>query len=356
MTRDPHEVAVLLLADTHLGFDDPVRARVDRPRRGVDFFENYERALEPARRGEVDIVVHGGDLLFRSKVSAGLVDRALAPLIAVADGGVPVFIVPGNHERGRIPFGLLARRRNVYVFDRARWFTLECRSVRVALCGFPHQRDIGITGLPLADVAEQPNADLRLLCMHQTVEGACVGAHDYTFRAGPDVLRGHAVPRGIAAVLSGHIHRAQILREDQGGRPLAAPVVYPGSIERTSFAERLEAKGVWDLRFRPGDGGGRLLSAQFTELPTRPMCRIDVSGAWQHASALREHVAALLRAVAPRSVVHVHASPPLRDELVRALRIKDLRAWAAPDVIVSVSVGPRAVRPRGRDRHTSPAP
>ena len=57
-----HDVAirVLLLADTHLGFDQPVRPRVERRRRGPDFFANTRLALAPALRGEVDLVVHLG--------------------------------------------------------------------------------------------------------------------------------------------------------------------------------------------------------------------------------------------------------------------------------------------------------
>ena len=100
---------VLLLADTHLGLDLPVRPRIERRRRGADFFANTVRALQPALRGEVDLVVHGGDLLFRSRVPPDLVQRAMAPLFEVADAGVPVYLVPGNHERGRIPYPLLAR-------------------------------------------------------------------------------------------------------------------------------------------------------------------------------------------------------------------------------------------------------
>ena len=38
----------LFVSDTHLGFDLPRRPRVERRRRGPDFFENFERALEPA--------------------------------------------------------------------------------------------------------------------------------------------------------------------------------------------------------------------------------------------------------------------------------------------------------------------
>ena len=51
-------VRILLLADSHLGFDLPVRPRVERRRRGHDFLANYASALQPALDGEVDIVVH----------------------------------------------------------------------------------------------------------------------------------------------------------------------------------------------------------------------------------------------------------------------------------------------------------
>jgi exonuclease SbcD len=108
-------IRVLLLADTHLGFDFPLRPRVKRRRRGPDFFANTREALGPARRGEIDLVVHGGDLLYRSKVPAELVRMALEPLLEVADRGVPVVLVPGNHERSAIPYprlgGAHQRRR-----------------------------------------------------------------------------------------------------------------------------------------------------------------------------------------------------------------------------------------------------
>ena len=71
---------VLLVADTHLGFDLPFRPKIQRRRRGHDFLANLERALQPALQGAVDLVVHGGDLFYRSKVPAALVDMAMAPL------------------------------------------------------------------------------------------------------------------------------------------------------------------------------------------------------------------------------------------------------------------------------------
>jgi DNA repair exonuclease SbcCD nuclease subunit len=63
-------VRILFLADTHLGIDLPRRPRIERRRRGHDFFANYERALQAARALAVDAVVHGGDVFYRSSISA----------------------------------------------------------------------------------------------------------------------------------------------------------------------------------------------------------------------------------------------------------------------------------------------
>jgi exonuclease SbcD len=253
-------VRLLFLSDTHLGHDLPARPRALRPRRGADFFESFEAALAPARSGEVDVVLHGGDLLYRSRVPAWLSDAALAPLRRVADGGVPVLLLPGNHERGSLPHPLLALHRNLHVLDRPRTVVLEAGGVRVAFTGFPYASDVRdrFPALLAEARAGAPAADVRLLCLHQCVEGATCGPGDFTFRTGPDVIPLAELPRDVAAVLCGHVHRHQVLRAD--GVP---PVIYSGSTERTSRAEAGEAKGVVLLRLDP-DG---LVRHEFRPLP-----------------------------------------------------------------------------------------
>lgn len=266
------ELRVLFLADTHLGFDLPERPRVQRRRRGDDFFRNYDRVLARARGDAVDCVVHGGDLLYRSRVSSALVERAFVPLRRVVDAGIPVLLVPGNHERSRIPHPLIAEYPGIHIFHDPRTVELNCRGLQVAFAGFPFirervrsrfQRVIRATGVT------ESKAALRILCMHQAVEGARVGPSDYTFRRGEDVIAGHSIPGVFAALLSGHIHRAQILERDLQGSRLRAPVFYAGSIERTAFAEKEESKGYFLLEFDASCG--RLRHWRFEALPARPM-------------------------------------------------------------------------------------
>jgi exonuclease SbcD len=232
---------LLFLSDSHLGHDLPRRRAPARPRRGAEFFESFAAALAPARAGEVDAVLHAGDLLFRSRVPAWLSDAALAPLRAIAEAGVPVLLLPGNHERGQLPHPLLALHPNLHVFAGPRTVALEAGGVRVAFTGFPHAPDVRARfgALLAAATAGAPAADVRLLCLHQCVEGATCGPADFTFREGPDVVPRAELPRDVAAVLCGHVHRHQVLHA-----PGLPPVIYSGSTERTSSAEAGEAKGV----------------------------------------------------------------------------------------------------------------
>jgi hypothetical protein len=188
-----NEIRVLFVADSHLGLDLPAKPRVDRRRRGHDFLANHATALETALAEKVDLVIHGGDVFDRPRVPASLAWQAYAPLIRVAEGGVPVFIVPGNHERGRLPHIGLAERPGLHVFDRPRTFTVSVRGTTLALSGFPYERR-GVRGRfpQLLDetgwrATTDPEPDARLLCVHHCVEGATVGPGDYTFTTATDV-------------------------------------------------------------------------------------------------------------------------------------------------------------------------
>ncbi len=348
-------VRVLLLADSHLGFDLPTHPRVERRRRGHDFLANHERALAAARARKVDLVVHGGDVFHRSQVPPSLVFQAFRPLLEVADSGIPVFVVPGNHERSRIPHDRFAVHPKLHVFRRPETIVVETRHARVALSGFPCQRRRIREHFPqmLEETGwRREEADVRLLCMHHCVEGARVGPADYTFRRAPDVIRCSDLPADFAAVLSGHIHRHQVLRRDLQGRPLHTPVLYPGSVERTAFAEMDEDKGFMLLEVEPSGHGGWLVRHDFVSLSARPMLVRDL-----HPEAapgmywLRDDLEARLNATladVPRDAVlrvRVHGRvPPDVRTVVSAAR---LRRLAPPEMNLQVLLTEDRVKRRG---------
>jgi hypothetical protein len=94
-------------------------------------------------------------------------------------------------------------------------------------------------------------------------------------------------------VLAGHIHRHQVLR-------LNVPVVYCGSIERTSYAEQNETKGFCELSLNRGMPPRMM----FHELPTRPM--VDFDGRiYTESAGLLDAVAAQSRQWSADAMVRI---------------------------------------------------
>jgi DNA repair exonuclease SbcCD nuclease subunit len=329
------EIRVLFLADSHIGFDLPVHPRVERRRRGHDFLANYHAALQPAMTGEVDIVVHGGDVFDRSKPLASVAYQALEPLRRVAERGVPVFVVPGNHERSRIPHARFAAHPNVHVFDCPRTFTIGIRGHRVAFAGFPYERENVRARFPelLRETGwEAHGASSNVLCTHHCFEGATVGPGDFTFTTAADVIRPRDVPPAFGAVLSGHIHRHQILTCDSSGRRLSTPVLYPGSIERTSLAEIDEAKGFMIVTLRDNEA-----TWEFRRLPARPMIRRQLDGEAMDAATLDAALREIIAGVPSDAVVAIRVGGSLNVDQLRMLSSARIRALAPRTMNVEIS-------------------
>jgi DNA repair exonuclease SbcCD nuclease subunit len=275
-------------------------------------------------------------------------------LLGIAEAGVPVFVVPGNHERSRIPHERFSKHPNLHVFQRPRTKSVEVRSLRVAVSGFPYQRHQIRQRFPT--VLEETDwrregAHLRLLCMHQCVEGATVGPADYTFRRAPDVIRCSDLPTDFAAVLSGHIHRHQILQRDLRGCPLPTPVLYPGSVERTAFAEMGEEKGVVLAELRGGGEGSGLVRHDFVRLPTRPMLVRDLhptpktGGAWLRDD-LEARIEAVLKEVPTDAVLRIRVHGRVSREASSAVAAPRLRRVAPSEMNVQVIITDSGEEPR----------
>jgi exonuclease SbcD len=344
-------VHLIFLSDTHLGFDEPLRPRSRNPHRGPDFFANFHRILKVARAERADAVVHGGDLLYRSRVPDSLIDRAMGPLVELAEAGIPVFLVPGNHERSSLPRTLFTVHDRIHVFHEPRTVTLTIEGCRIAIGGFPFVRQRArelFPGLVAATGLLSEPSDIRLLCIHQIVEGARVGPAGYQFRSGEDVVRASDLPGELAAILSGHVHRHQVLRADLSGRPLSAPVVYPGSTERTSFAEMRETKGFVLIQAGPADRpAGELRSIEFRELPARPMyVRTLDSGSLRTVLA---RFRSSLADVDPRGVMRVRLPADLASDPARV--IAAVKEIVPPTMIVGFSLPSGSGRSSGPSRY-----
>ena len=323
-------VRIVFFADTHLGFDYPLKPRIERRRRGPDFFANFRQVLAYARDTRPDLVLHGGDLFFRARVPPVIVDMVYSDLFEFAGEGIPIIIVPGNHERSMLPVSLFLNHPNIYIFDRPRTFEFELGGSRISLSGFPCKRNTvrdKFSGLLKGTGWEGNGGAGKLLCLHQTVEGARVGPSGYTFRKGQDVIRMSDLPREAVAVLSGHIHRRQILGNPnhQGGN--FPPVIYPGSTERTSFGERDEKKGFYEIELTStnNDSWG-IQRLDFIELPARPMEDLFIERTVR-SEDLSDFILRRVGQLDPDSIVRLRCDAELDPEVKSILTSRYLREF-----------------------------
>jgi DNA repair exonuclease SbcCD nuclease subunit len=346
----PDPIQILLFSDTHLGFDLPIRPRVERRRRGEDFFANYRMLLNLARDKEVDLIVHGGDVFFRSRVPPSIVDMALEPMLAVADAGIPIYLVPGNHERSRLPAHLWWSHPNIRIFDQPRTYVQDVSGVSIALSGFPFARRVKDHFRDLLHETgyQEHRADVHYLCLHQAFEGAQVGPSDFTFRSGPDNIPPEAVPTRFTAVLSGHIHRAQQLTASLAGQPLSVPVIYPGSIERTAFAERFEEKYFVIIKLDHGSEGMRQ-AIEYHRLPSRPMVIIEIPTQDKTLAQVQALIETRLSAIDPHAVARVHLAGSEAEQLKGSITATSLRSLAPKSMNISL----RGEERYSRTRHTA---
>lgn len=314
---------IVFFADTHLGVDFPINPRVDRRRRGEDFFDNYQKVLDYAIESKADLVLHGGDFFFRSKVPAPIVDKAYDILYDFADNDIPFIIVPGNHERSVLPTSILMNHRNIHIFDEPSTFFFEKKNAIITITGFPNIRN-GIR-LQYKHIFEQavegnPDADIKLLLMHQAIQESQI--EGFTFRYGIDVLPLEMLPSDFHAVLSGHIHRAQIFYYEKSGNRI--PVIYPGSTERTSSVEMAEEKGFYELIFEETNNKWKLKETNFHILPTRPMVRLEITNLTEDERVLRNLLEAELSKIDQNSVVRLRCEIPETRKLLKAELLREL--------------------------------
>lgn len=218
---------------------------------------------------------------------------------------------------------------NIHIFDRPRIFYREIHEKVITLTGFPFRRKVRDSFHErLGQAGFYPIREkINFLCLHQTFEGAQVGPADFTFRKGVENIPGAFIPKGVTAVLSGHIHRSQALTHTLDGQPLPAPVIYPGSIERTSFAERFEEKHFILLEIDPIHHNHQP-EVTFIQLPTRPMVKVEIPTQNGDMDGIEARICHVLSTLNPDSIVQLHLTSPGAGSPQVMISSRDLRELA----------------------------
>jgi DNA repair exonuclease SbcCD nuclease subunit len=125
------------------------------------------------------------------------------------------------------------------------------------------------------------------------------------------------------------IIRFQVLTKDLKGSTLSAPVFYPGSIERTSFAEKNESKGYLILEFETEKPAAIALKRwTFHELPARPMIQLDLHAVGMKGTAIQAWIQSRLFEIPQDSIVKLKVHGKISESAMAVFSAPALRALA----------------------------
>jgi DNA repair exonuclease SbcCD nuclease subunit len=257
-----------------------------RRRRAEWIYDNFLAVVNHALSIKADLFIHSGDLFNKYYIPRDRMDTLIRPFIDLSKAGIPTLLIPGNHERSEFPFDLFHGVKRVFVFDRPMSLCFDLDGYKVGIAGFPFIRnDSKRTFLKALEETEygELRTDFNVLVTHQAFDGAMVGPMDFTFRTGrPDTVARETLPLDFDYVAAGHIHRCQVLSHPKRPR---TNIVYPGSIQRMSFAEIDEKKA-----FVVGEVMGDRIETRFVPLPEWDMEMVEIEAAGQGPEALQNAI------------------------------------------------------------------
>ncbi len=214
-------------ADTHLGYEITKLFQCHprgRKRRAESIIKNFLAVVQHALNDEVDLFIHSGDLFNKYYIPRETLDSLIQPIFDLVHAGIPVLIIPGNHERSQFPFDLFHGSSRIFVFDRPKSLSLVLDGYSVGIAGFPFIRDNSkrtfLNALHETEY-EGLRSDFNLLVTHQAFDMATVGPVNFTFRPGrSDTVLRQTIPLDFEYIAAGHIHRyrGDVVKAAHGGR------------------------------------------------------------------------------------------------------------------------------------------
>ena len=112
-------------------------------------------------------------------------------------------------------------------------------------------------------------------------------------------------------------------------------MIYPGSIERTSFAERLEDKYYVLINVVPGSGKPTQ-TVEYHQLPTRPMVRVEIPVWGESLDDIKSQIRKRLIRLNPHSIVQIDLVGPDADAVQQFFPVGLLRSLAPYSMNISL--------------------
>lgn len=281
-------MTLLVASDLHLGAGASLGNRLEDQR------SSWERVCAKAVELGAD-VLFGGDAFHARRPGPTEIDVFQEGLEILRDGGRTLVAIPGNHD-------ILSREAPSALevacagFDAhvLRGYDIEHLLVETTdgLVGFlpwePPAMDARRTADALMVIAgELAHRGARILIAHHALSGASLPTGLPVLELAEPILDSHALAQmGFDVVLSGHIHKRQVIVEE----PLVAHI---GPLSRGNFGERDVETGLWKIHV----GGPQRYGAEWVAVPDRAFVAIEAD--------VRDVAAAELRigdAIAERAI------------------------------------------------------
>lgn len=324
---------ILHTADTHIGAELPRRPRLPGRRRGDDFVDALNRVLAVARGENVNLVIHAGDLFDNHCPSSSAVLAAVLPIRRLADDGIPILIVPGNHERCLLPESPFLIHPNIFLVDKPMTLTFFSGDTRVAVSAIPcihHDGRESFTAALELTGWKNHAADARILAVHQAFDTAVCGPADYRFPAThADVVSRSQIPSEFNYVAAGHVHRHQKLRPADR---LTPEIVYAGSPDRIMFAEKDEPKGCVLIELNATG-----LNHRFIEHTVRPMSVWPIALSGANRTWMLAEIEKIVTALPPNAIAQIRVGGVIDRAQFSGLRLRQFVDSLRHDVIVQIS-------------------
>ena len=290
-------------ADIHIGVEnygrpDPVTKTSTRL---VDFLDTLDEVVTFASENSADIVLFCGDA-YKSRNPSQTHQREFAKRIySLANNGIQVFLLIGNHDSPNIPGPASAldifptlNIPNVHIGSTLTTHLIETKSGPIQIVSLlwvrkgqfmssadtdqlsTEELNSTIQSMLTTEISYQASnldPDIpSILSGHVSIDSARTSS-EKSMMLGNDyvLLKSSVALPQFDYVALGHIHKYQLLNE-------TPKVVYPGSLQRIDFGEEKDVKGFCSIHLDPTKKTGqRETSYEFIPVNARRMVTIKIT-------------------------------------------------------------------------------
>ena len=363
---------IVHFADLHIGVKTHGRfnKEIGLNSRVVDYLRLLDYIVEYSI-DNVDLVVCAGDVFHTRQPHPTHLQEFVKQIMRLSEAGVPVVILPGNHDvpvtAGQLPalnIFNVTRVPNVYVPLEPLVLEVDTNSgmCQVGVSPFPiwqqlmlHDRlrklprkqlDSAVSQLYVEQLQELSDTlDERypsILVSHATIKAATSGSE-------ADMMHGHDIHANAKDfdnmywdyVALGHIHKHQDVNPNGN-----VPVVYSGSVGRVNFGEQLEPKGFCHVHIDDNS-----VSYEFIPLDARVFSSFYVDARYDDPLAIlsnmlndvttKGHISRISVQVdgqgnTPRSAIEQHVIDNMQSESLD-LSIEEPRLTRSRDIAADVA-------------------